>query len=629
MTATYLPFININNRETYQLNRSMKRIASNTRFVSPGDAPAELAIAERLELQIRNSQAAADVTQNGINMLQSIDAWQQNALDMLARMSELAIASCDSSKSDADRVNMEAEFRQLKQEIAKISEDSKFNGLMINSKTAVATYDTVDKRLIITQGDGSDARSVDINLRDGNSSQNSIPYCFESSAGVPGDFLLVNGGKDLLYMAQSDDATNSIDQYKTIMKLNIETNTLTMLTPNDPSGTAAPAGTQTLQSTFAIDDSGEIWVTYAADTDSDGTNDGFRIARLEVASMTLDHGDTTNSKWTAAPNTTDVGYIQTCASCPRVSVHEGRIYYIEEDASNKLNLISQNLNSASDRQVLVADLYSNYSFEEGYKYSFSPDGTYLAWTTSSAVATANTHTATDGILNLLDAATGKRVSQSMGTSASTVTSLSFDRNNRLYFTDTGDHNNKNAVRRVDIGLDSDGETPIYARETVIRNGVKGHFGMPDATTAASLSYGLSVAGDSPAVEYSFQVGPDAGMKINVNSADMRAANLGISKLSVLKQDKAEKAIKAIDVASQKISKARAEVGAQVKRLQYTLAANENYISNISATKSSIVDTDMAEETAKMTQYQLRQIASTSMLSNFNQQRMAQIQTLLR
>jgi flagellin len=75
----------------------------------------------------------------------------------------------------------------------------------------------------------------------------------------------------------------------------------------------------------------------------------------------------------------------------------------------------------------------------------------------------------------------------------------------------------------------------------------------------------------------------------------------------------------IDSAIQGIASARANFGATINRLEYTVDNLNTTILNTKAAKSQIVDADYAAETTELARTQIISQASTAMLSQANQQ----------
>ena len=108
-------------RNTSALRQSMERLASGLKINKAADDAAGLAISEKFRSQIKNTQMAAQNTQNMISYLQTADGWMQNMSDMLNRMSELYIEAYDQTKSNSDRLNLAAEFAHAQKELSNIA----------------------------------------------------------------------------------------------------------------------------------------------------------------------------------------------------------------------------------------------------------------------------------------------------------------------------------------------------------------------------------------------------------------------------------------------------------------------------------------------------------------------------
>jgi flagellin len=74
----------------------------------------------------------------------------------------------------------------------------------------------------------------------------------------------------------------------------------------------------------------------------------------------------------------------------------------------------------------------------------------------------------------------------------------------------------------------------------------------------------------------------------------------------------------IDAAINAMNTQRATMGAQMNRLGYTASALMSQATNMSQSRSAIIDTDFAAETAGLTKGQIMQQAATAMLAQANQ-----------
>jgi flagellin len=74
----------------------------------------------------------------------------------------------------------------------------------------------------------------------------------------------------------------------------------------------------------------------------------------------------------------------------------------------------------------------------------------------------------------------------------------------------------------------------------------------------------------------------------------------------------------IDTAIDNISRERSIIGAQINRISYVSTNLQAQSTNLQSSKSAIMDTDFAAETAKLTKGQIMQQAATAMLAQANQ-----------
>ena len=120
------------------LATSMERLSSGLRVNSARDDAAGLAIADRMNAQIRGINVAIRNANDGISLGQTAEGALATITDALQRMRELAIQSQNGTNSASDRTNLDAEYQQLSQEITRISDQTKFNGVAIVGASAGA-----------------------------------------------------------------------------------------------------------------------------------------------------------------------------------------------------------------------------------------------------------------------------------------------------------------------------------------------------------------------------------------------------------------------------------------------------------------------------------------------------------
>jgi len=107
-----------------------------------------------------------------------------------------------------------------------------------------------------------------------------------------------------------------------------------------------------------------------------------------------------------------------------------------------------------------------------------------------------------------------------------------------------------------------------------------------------------------------------GTVTNNNSTGLNSTGLGTDTLDLTTD--ASAAIDQLDKAVKGVSSVRSTLGAYQNRFEHTINNVNVAIENLSASKSSITDTDMAQEMVKFSKNQILQQAGTSMLAQANQ-----------
>nr|WP_314711357.1 flagellin [uncultured Comamonas sp.] len=113
------------------LNTTMQRLSSGLRVNSAKDDAAGLAIAERMNTQVKGLTVAARNANDGISLAQTAEGALGKVGDMLQRMRELAVQASNATNSASDRKALQAEVKQLSAEIDRVAKQTNFNGQKI------------------------------------------------------------------------------------------------------------------------------------------------------------------------------------------------------------------------------------------------------------------------------------------------------------------------------------------------------------------------------------------------------------------------------------------------------------------------------------------------------------------
>ena len=126
---------NLNGSQS-SLATSMQRLSSGLRVNSAKDDAAGLAIAERMNTQVRGMNVAIRNANDGISLGQTADGALASIGDSLQRMRELAVQARNSTNSDSDKESLNLEFKQLSDEINRVLGGTTFNGKTILGSNA-------------------------------------------------------------------------------------------------------------------------------------------------------------------------------------------------------------------------------------------------------------------------------------------------------------------------------------------------------------------------------------------------------------------------------------------------------------------------------------------------------------
>ncbi len=122
------------------LATSMQRLSSGLRVNSAKDDAAGLAIAERMNAQVRGMNVAVRNANDGISLAQVGEGALGKVSDIFQRMRELAVQSSNGTNSTADRVSLNQEYVQLAQEATRTLGGTQFNGQNILATTNDSTF---------------------------------------------------------------------------------------------------------------------------------------------------------------------------------------------------------------------------------------------------------------------------------------------------------------------------------------------------------------------------------------------------------------------------------------------------------------------------------------------------------
>ena len=150
------------------LATSVQRLSTGLRVNSAKDDAAGLAIAERMNTQVRGMNVAIRNANDAISLSQTAEGTLSKINDMGQRMRELAVQSANATNNDSDRASLNQEYQALAEEIKRNLAGASFNGTKLFATAAALTFQvganaaTTDQITIKTENLAGDNSIVEV-----------------------------------------------------------------------------------------------------------------------------------------------------------------------------------------------------------------------------------------------------------------------------------------------------------------------------------------------------------------------------------------------------------------------------------------------------------------------------------
>lgn len=137
---------------------TVQRLSSGLRINSARDDAAGLAISQRMTAQIRGMEQAIRNANDGISLAQTAEGALGEIANNLQRIRELAVQAANGTYETQDKEALQKEVQQLKDEILRVVDSTKFNGRqLLNADTTIS---------IQVGASATDQDKIDISLND-------------------------------------------------------------------------------------------------------------------------------------------------------------------------------------------------------------------------------------------------------------------------------------------------------------------------------------------------------------------------------------------------------------------------------------------------------------------------------
>ncbi len=147
------------------LQKSLNRLSSGSKIVSPADDAGGLAVAMKLTATARRQGAVNTNIGNAVSFLQTQDGVLKVAGKVLERISELRTLYTDPTKSASDQANYDSEFSELQTQLGDLATET-FNGVNL--------FGTTNLDVPVTESGGTTVAIVGRDLTDASSGVGAI-----------------------------------------------------------------------------------------------------------------------------------------------------------------------------------------------------------------------------------------------------------------------------------------------------------------------------------------------------------------------------------------------------------------------------------------------------------------------
>lgn len=604
------------------LNNNDKRVAASTQRLSSGckinsaaDNAAGLAIARRMNAQIKSLQQANQSANDGLSALNTADGAMTEMHDILQRMNELAIQAANGTNSESDREMIQTEIDQLVNEIDRIADTTQFNAqTLLNGTFAYKAYANVDNAKVMSYTGGVATGTYVIGQ---------LTYChYKDTTTIYNTDV----------MRATDTVGNVVDASYSMATVKVTEaerfevdNQDDWLSDNLVRSTSTVASTYTDISQFktfpdsskvtvdknniVIKAQGDFEIKIAVndripvdDRDNEkGSNPTVTTTSTagNVTSITKEYNKA--AAGCTVTTTTSYSSVKTYRNIAVVDPNGERRFISEINFFNNVDSKNTALGTPEiytddkgDNGKGLKEDFAGYFEEANPGCAIQIDGVeYIPPDTPPGTTTIGAFKVTYTTIN------GK-------TGAKAQKTEEF----KLYQA----KNDYGATMANQKSL----ENYLYSETQTIRTEYTiGNNKADDCLKINVTGMGAMVV----------QVGANSGQYMELEIPALNAVNLGVDKLDVSTEDSATESIDIVGKAINQLSAVRSKIGAYSNRLEHTITNLDSTEENITASYSRIMDVDMATEMTEYSTVQILVQASTSMLAQANERPQQVLQLL--
>lgn len=606
---------NAMNNNDKRVAASTKRLSSGYKINSAADNAAGLAIARRMNAQIKSLQKANQSANDGLSALNTADGAMAEIHDILQRMNELAIQAANGTNADSDREMIQTEIDQLVSEIDRIANTTEFNSQnLLDGSFGFKAYANIDNVKVMSHTEGvatgtyvigqlkyyhyedmtTRYTTEETKIKDSAGKITNVSYASKSVQITETERYEVKNEKD--FLTDNLVTSASISQYENTVNRAKAFPDGSKITVEDDNIVIKASGNFEIK--LAVNDRIPIdstttgpTTTSVANPKSGAVNSITTTYKKEAAGATV----VTTTSFSSVKNYRNIA----------VQGPDGKRYNISE-----LNFFN---NVDSSGEVLAGEkevIYSDYKGDNGnglkddFAEYFKATNPKCSIEIDELTWDENTNTFTV-----------KYTATNEKTGEKTIYDGNPANNPTIEFTLYKDTNEYGSVMTNQKKLKDFLYTETITTRTEYTIGEKNN---PNDCLK------IDVTGMGPMI---VQVGANAGQYMELEIPAMNAVNLGVDKVDLTTEESARLAIDDVSDAIVQLSAVRSRIGAYSNRLEHTITNLDTTEENITASYSRIMDVDMA---AEMTEYSTVQVlvqASTSMLAQANERPQQVLQLL--
>jgi flagellin len=579
------------------LQTSLQRLSSGLRINSAKDDAAGMAISDRMTAQIRGSQQASRNANDGISLAQTAEGALSEVANNLQRIRELAIQSANATNSASDRAGLQAEAAQLLSEIDRVAQNTSFNGvkLLDGSFTAqqfqVGANSTANDSIQIASL--ASARTTALGGV-GSTTAATLTSTAMTGALAAGDVTL-NGQQVGASVAGAAPGQSTSSAYSIAQAINgVSANSGVTATANATTvtGSAATAFTAVAANTFSINGINVGAVAAGTTAAGQGANLAAAINAVSTQTGVTASADATSGAVTfSAADGRDIKINTASAATKTTLLTQTGLATGNVGITGTTTVASGAISGTAVTGTTTTDAVGTFTIDGATLFT----DTILAGATGTLIAGADLDgawaafsSANAGyILSGTFAAGTAQITKSDGTAVVTAVTTSGGAGGAI-----------SAFAAAGSG---------FVGTTAAGTGDTSNHGT--VTLNSSSSAGIVVGGASVA---------DAGLTTGTTAATTVSSVSAISAVDISTASGATAALAAIDGALTTVNGSRANLGAVQNRFTSVVSSLGSTVENLTASRSRIMDTDFATETASLTRGQILQQAGTAMLAQANQ-----------